>query len=218
MATKLSRLSLSVGMKIYDNDWYVRRQQQPEQASDVLEAMGVTGVIAQSRFLPMANSAVDSVVRESDRARYASLEDVVFRRAGTGCKRRQCDHSFRRDPSGQSAWRRNWCARSRRQAYRDAARRSILASWVGADVAGGLSKRLGLPVFLDNDANLGALAEMTLGLGVGRSSTFSSRSALGLVLGSTVRCSVAQAGSPANLAMWSSTTWDLCAAVATAAA
>jgi predicted NBD/HSP70 family sugar kinase len=44
---------------------------------------------------------------------------------------------------------------------------SILASWAGADVAGGLSKRLGLPVFMDNDANLGALAEMTLGLGGG---------------------------------------------------
>ena len=42
---------------------------------------------------------------------------------------------------------------------------SILASWVGADVAGGLSQRLGLPVFMDNDANLGALAEMTLGAG-----------------------------------------------------
>jgi predicted NBD/HSP70 family sugar kinase len=44
---------------------------------------------------------------------------------------------------------------------------SILASWVGADVAGGLSKRLGLPVFMDNDANLGALAEVTLGAGGG---------------------------------------------------
>lgn len=44
---------------------------------------------------------------------------------------------------------------------------SILASWVGADVVGGLSKRLDLPVFMDNDANLGALAEMTLGAGGG---------------------------------------------------
>jgi hypothetical protein len=38
-------------------------------------------VIAQSRFLPMADSAVDSAVRKSDRARYASLDDVAFRRA-----------------------------------------------------------------------------------------------------------------------------------------
>jgi predicted NBD/HSP70 family sugar kinase len=40
---------------------------------------------------------------------------------------------------------------------------SILASWVGADVPGGLSQRLGMRVFMDNDANLGALAESTFG-------------------------------------------------------
>lgn len=40
---------------------------------------------------------------------------------------------------------------------------SILASWVGTDVPGGLARRLGLPVYMDNDANLGALAEMTFG-------------------------------------------------------
>jgi predicted NBD/HSP70 family sugar kinase/biotin operon repressor len=44
---------------------------------------------------------------------------------------------------------------------------SILASWVGADVAGGLRQRLSLPVYMDNDANLGALAESTFGAGVG---------------------------------------------------
>jgi predicted NBD/HSP70 family sugar kinase len=44
---------------------------------------------------------------------------------------------------------------------------SILAAWVGADVAGGLSKRLQLPVYMDNDANLGALAESTFGAAVG---------------------------------------------------
>lgn len=40
---------------------------------------------------------------------------------------------------------------------------SILARWVGTDVPGGLSKRLGLPVYMDNDANLGMLAESTYG-------------------------------------------------------
>lgn len=44
---------------------------------------------------------------------------------------------------------------------------SILASWVGADVPGGLSRRLGLPVYMDNDANLGALAESVYGAAVG---------------------------------------------------
>ena len=40
---------------------------------------------------------------------------------------------------------------------------SILARWVGTDVPGGLSRRLGLPVYMDNDANLGALAERVYG-------------------------------------------------------
>jgi predicted NBD/HSP70 family sugar kinase len=44
---------------------------------------------------------------------------------------------------------------------------SILASWVGADVPGGLRQRLSLPTFIDNDANLGALAESTFGAAAG---------------------------------------------------
>lgn len=40
---------------------------------------------------------------------------------------------------------------------------SILARWVGTDVTGGLSRRLGLPVYMDNDANLGMLAESVYG-------------------------------------------------------
>ncbi len=42
---------------------------------------------------------------------------------------------------------------------------AILADWTGIDVAGELRSRLGVPVHLDNDANLGALAEVTLGAG-----------------------------------------------------
>jgi predicted NBD/HSP70 family sugar kinase len=40
---------------------------------------------------------------------------------------------------------------------------SILARWVGTDVTGGLARRLSLPVYMDNDANLGMLAEATYG-------------------------------------------------------
>jgi predicted NBD/HSP70 family sugar kinase len=42
---------------------------------------------------------------------------------------------------------------------------SILPGWEGIDPVSELSSRLGLPVHLDNDANLGALAEVTLGAG-----------------------------------------------------
>jgi predicted NBD/HSP70 family sugar kinase len=44
---------------------------------------------------------------------------------------------------------------------------TILPSWVGVDVASWLSERLGVPVEVENDANLGALAESVLGAGRG---------------------------------------------------
>jgi predicted NBD/HSP70 family sugar kinase/biotin operon repressor len=43
----------------------------------------------------------------------------------------------------------------------------ILPGWAGVLPAQELGARLGLPVHLDNDANLGALAEVTLGAGIG---------------------------------------------------
>ncbi len=46
---------------------------------------------------------------------------------------------------------------------------SILPGWVGVDAAGEASARLGLPVEVDNDANLGALAELVWGAAKGRS-------------------------------------------------
>ncbi len=46
---------------------------------------------------------------------------------------------------------------------------SILPGWVGIDAAAEASNRLGLPVAVENDANLGALAELTWGAAKGRS-------------------------------------------------
>lgn len=40
---------------------------------------------------------------------------------------------------------------------------SISPSWVGLDVAGEFSERVGMPVLVDNNANLGALAEVVWG-------------------------------------------------------
>jgi predicted NBD/HSP70 family sugar kinase len=46
---------------------------------------------------------------------------------------------------------------------------SILPGWVGLDAAAEASRRLGMPVEVENDANLGALAELVWGAAVGRS-------------------------------------------------
>jgi predicted NBD/HSP70 family sugar kinase len=44
---------------------------------------------------------------------------------------------------------------------------SIMPGWIGVDAASVATKRLGLPVLVDNDANLGALAEARWGAGRG---------------------------------------------------
>jgi predicted NBD/HSP70 family sugar kinase len=46
---------------------------------------------------------------------------------------------------------------------------SILPAWVGVDAAGEASARFGFPVEVENDANLGALAELVWGAGRGKS-------------------------------------------------
>ena len=44
---------------------------------------------------------------------------------------------------------------------------TILPGWVGLQIAAEMEERLGLPVEIENDANLGALAELTWGAGRG---------------------------------------------------
>jgi hypothetical protein len=74
-------VDLRLGIKIYDNDWFLRHHHSPEAAADILAQMGATFVIAQNRFLPMQDSAVHSNVRDSQASDYAALDDVAFRHA-----------------------------------------------------------------------------------------------------------------------------------------
>jgi hypothetical protein len=60
--------NLRLGFKIYDNDWFLKYALTPDQAADRLAGLGATYVIAQSRFLPMQDSAVESQVREAEGA------------------------------------------------------------------------------------------------------------------------------------------------------
>ncbi|WP_119271125.1 hypothetical protein [Taklimakanibacter deserti] len=70
-----------VGMKIYDNVWYLRHRLEPEQAADLLAGMGVTYVMAQSKLLPMQDTAIESEVTPEEKARFATLDDRAFRDA-----------------------------------------------------------------------------------------------------------------------------------------
>lgn len=72
-------MDLRYGVKIYDNDWFLRHRLSPEQTADLLADWGVTYVIAQSKFLPMSNSAVASSVSDEDRRAYEALDDRRFR-------------------------------------------------------------------------------------------------------------------------------------------
>jgi predicted NBD/HSP70 family sugar kinase len=63
---------------------------------------------------------------------------------------------------------------------------TILPGWVGAHVAEEMSQRLPLPVHVDNDANLGALAELHWGAGRGTSSLAYIKIATGIGAGLVV--------------------------------
>lgn len=70
-----------VGMKIYDNAWYLRHKLEPDEAADILAGMGVTYVLAQSRLLPMQDTAIPSAVTPEETARFLTLDDRAFRNA-----------------------------------------------------------------------------------------------------------------------------------------
>jgi len=72
-------MDLRCGVKIYDNDWFLRHRLSAEETADLLADWGMTYVIAQSRFLPMPNSAVTSAVTDADRHAYEALDDIAFR-------------------------------------------------------------------------------------------------------------------------------------------
>jgi hypothetical protein len=70
-----------VGMKIYDNVWYLRHGLEPEQAADILAGMGINYVLTQSKLIPMQDTAIESEVSPAERARFANLDDRKFRLA-----------------------------------------------------------------------------------------------------------------------------------------
>jgi len=71
----------TVGVKIYDNDWFLKYRLGYREAARLLRDWGVSFVLAQSRFLPMPDSAVESEVPPDLAGLYASCDDRAFRDA-----------------------------------------------------------------------------------------------------------------------------------------
>ena len=76
-----AKRAYALGMKIYDNDWYLRFGLSYDDAAMLLRDWGVTFVIAQCRLMPMPDSAVKSEVSTELAERYAGYSDRKFRDA-----------------------------------------------------------------------------------------------------------------------------------------
>ena len=74
-------MDLRCGVKLYDNDWFVRHGLSEDNLADMLAGLNISYVIAQSRLLPMQDSAVKSHVSAAERERYARLDDLALRQA-----------------------------------------------------------------------------------------------------------------------------------------
>ena len=70
-----------LGMKVYDNDWYLKHGLDYDAAAALLADWGVGFVITQSRLLAMPDSAVKSEIEPHLAARYAAYDDRKFRDA-----------------------------------------------------------------------------------------------------------------------------------------
>jgi hypothetical protein len=70
-----------IGMKIYDNVWFLQHMLGPKQAADILGGMGVTFVLSQSKLLPMQDTAIESEVTPEQQKRFEKLDDRAFRDA-----------------------------------------------------------------------------------------------------------------------------------------
>jgi hypothetical protein len=70
-----------IGTKNYDTDWYLKYGLSYAEAARTLCEWGFSFILTQSRFLPMADSAVTSEVTPEMAARYASYDDLSFREA-----------------------------------------------------------------------------------------------------------------------------------------
>jgi len=70
-----------IGVKIYDSDWLLKYHLSPQEAARILKEWGVSFVLAQSQYLQMPDSAVDSNVPDQKIGQYTKADDRNFREA-----------------------------------------------------------------------------------------------------------------------------------------
>src|SRR5205807_4683275 len=97
---------------------------------------------------------------------------------------------------------------------------TILPGWVGLRIASEMQRRLGIPVEIENDANLGALAELTWGAGRDCTNFAYIKAATGIGAGLVIDGALLRGatGTAARSATRRSTSAARCATAATAAA
>lgn len=71
-------MAFRAGMKIYSIDWYLKYGLNYDEAAELLADQGISFVIAQNRYIPMADSAVKSEVTPEQMERYSSYDDRRF--------------------------------------------------------------------------------------------------------------------------------------------
>jgi hypothetical protein len=69
------------GLKIYSSDWLTEYGLSPEKAAGLLKSWGVDFILAQSQYLSMPNSAVQSEAQTNGDIQYSKEIDRKFRNA-----------------------------------------------------------------------------------------------------------------------------------------
>ncbi|MCK5129525.1 MAG: hypothetical protein KAQ68_06725 [Clostridiales bacterium] len=70
-----------IGVKIYSSDWFWKYNLSYQSAANELKDMGINYVIAQNKYLPMNNSAVDSEIPVNKLKLMQTYDDRCFRDA-----------------------------------------------------------------------------------------------------------------------------------------
>jgi len=70
-----------LGMKVYDNDWFLKFHFSYSEVAKILKDWGVNLILTQSKYIPMPDTAVKSEISKQEKKLYNSYSDLKFREA-----------------------------------------------------------------------------------------------------------------------------------------